>query len=118
MPNWVVAPYAFRPNRKRDIDGMSFFREDFSDPNEVAASNKHPAGAYVVRLRVSDLQGLGLTVQAAPDPGELPGHAVIPELKFLPSTASKEEKERIKILEVQLALLASQGIAHAALNSH
>jgi hypothetical protein len=59
-----VSPLEFRPNRKRDADGLSFFRESKLSPTRLANSAMKPADNYVVvKIKVADLLGLGLTVK-------------------------------------------------------
>jgi hypothetical protein len=106
MGNWAVDPYAFEPNKKRDTDGMSFFRLDFTTPKEVADANRHPDRARVVRITVEQLHGLGLAVECDPDPLELAGHVIVPDMKF--AKRSKDEKRKIADLSQKLAQFASR----------
>src|SRR5208283_1173137 len=55
-----VDPYSFTPNKRRDPDGMSFYREDFTTQEEVALDNPPAAGARVARVTVKFLIELGL----------------------------------------------------------
>jgi hypothetical protein len=103
---WAVDPYAFQPNKKRDVDGMSFFREDFTTPKEVANTNRHPARARVAKITVRQLRSLGLDVQCDPDEGQLAGHAIVPGMQFV-ANLPKEEKRRIADLSLKLAEFAS-----------
>ncbi len=85
---------------------MSFFRLDFSTAKDVARECGHPAGAYVVMLRVRDLNSLNLSV--IPSPVEkLPGHVIVPELSY---AAYKSNKRSIDEKLQQIALWASQRI--------
>src|SRR5882672_5524059 len=82
---------AFRPNAN-DESGLSVFRARFVTSGDtltnVAESKRN---AYlVVELSVKDLNGLGLTVVAEPDPDGPPGHAVIPELSWAAYVANKK----------------------------
>ena len=70
MGAWAVDPYAFKPNKKRDLDGMSFFREDFTTVDAVARNNRHPQGARVARVTLAQFQELNLEVIPNPDEGE------------------------------------------------
>lgn len=106
-----VAPYAFKPHKERDPDGLSFFREDFVSPRRVAHACGHPNGARVARLKVADLVLLGLAVQANPLETELPGHVILPEMNF-PASKAKATKRRIDDLQQKLAALASKDIAY------
>lgn len=67
----------FRPTT-RDIDGISLFRERFVSPSEVANGNKGPTEYYVIRLRASDIRGLGLSILPDVKDDQLPGHSLIP----------------------------------------
>jgi hypothetical protein len=107
MGKWAVDPYAFEPHKKRDVDGMSFFREDFTTPEQLAAANRHPAGARVARITVRQLRQLGLDVECAPDQHQLPGHAMVPGMRFV-ANRSREEKRRIQDLSQRLAQFASE----------
>ena len=115
MGKLAVTPYAFEPHKKRDVDGMSFFREDFVTPRQVAEACRHPSGALVARIKVRRLRKLGFTVQPTPDPNELPGHVIVPELKH-EQQRSASERRRIADLSRQLAELASNGIAYSPIN--
>lgn len=114
MGKWAVVPYAFKPSKTRDLDGMSFFREDFVTPEQVAKACTHPDGAYVARIKVSRLHKLGLAVQPNPDPDLLPGHAIVPGLRY--EQRSTQERRRIEDLSRQLAELATNGIAYSPAN--
>jgi hypothetical protein len=111
MGNWAVAPYAFQPHKKRDADGMSFFREDFVTPREVSQRNGFPAGVRVVRIAVKQLLSLGLVVEPSPDPSQPAGHVIVPGLKF-DAARTKEEKKRIAEISQLLAKAASANIAY------
>ena len=113
MSNWSVNPYAFEPNKKRDTDGMSFFRLDFTTPKEVALSNLHALGARVARITVQQLCGLQLDVQCDPDENQLPGHVIVPGMKFV-ANRTKAEKRRIADLSQQLAQFATQNRVYSA----
>jgi hypothetical protein len=116
MGKWAVTPYAFEPHKKRDVDGMSFFREDFVTPRQVAEACRHPDGALVARIKVRHLRKLGLTVQPTPNPDELPGHVIVPGLKH-DQQRSASEKRRIADLSRQLAEMASNSIAYSPTNT-
>lgn len=107
MVNWTVDPYAFKPNRRRDADGMSFFREDFSTAQEVVDANRHPSGVRVARITFQQLQALGLDVVPNPDPSQPAGHAVVPGMRFV-AKLPREEKRKIEDLSQKLAQFASQ----------
>ena len=104
-----VAPKAFRPRTKGDIDtdGISVYRAScVADPVEILAavpSDKlHEQG--IVRLSVTFLNTLGLTVVPAPEP-PIPGHVVIPELN---ADAYTTDKKRILAIMEKLATEASK----------
>ena len=64
---------------------------------------------YVARLSVRDLQNLGLTVVADPDPNGPAKHALIPELNW---TAYLANKEHWKSIPTALANLAGTAVVH------
>lgn len=108
MGNWKVAPYAFKPNRKRDVDGMSFFREDFSTPRRVARNSRHESGARVARITAQQLVDITLAAEPEPIASEPAGHSIVPGMKFVESSLlSKAERRRQKDLSQQLAQFAS-----------
>jgi hypothetical protein len=111
MGNWAVDPYAFKPHKKRDIDGMSFFREDFSAPKTVSDRNGFPAGVRVVRIPVKQLWDLGLSVEPSPDPEQPAGHVIVPGLKYVEGR-SKVDKRKIDDLSQQIARVASSNVAY------
>ncbi len=101
---------AFRPTAN-DTTGLSVFRAGFLRPEDTLA-NVAPATRndyYVVSLAVADLRALGLTVVPEADPQGPPGHAVIPELSW---PAYQADKNRLKVVLVELARLASAAIVH------
>lgn len=95
----VVALDAFKPNRSRDTDGMSFYREDFTTREEVASDHPPAVGARVARVTVQELTALGIK-EIITDPQDGPaGHVYIPALRYVDrNTLTKDEKrERDKI---------------------
>ncbi|MCU7883957.1 MAG: hypothetical protein KZQ82_07115 [Candidatus Thiodiazotropha sp. (ex Lucinoma annulata)] len=107
-----IDPQAFRSNSS-DVDGISVSREMFIEPSQLSLICRKPP-YIVVRLLVRDILNIGLTVIPAPTPeGQCasPGHALIPELK-LDKTLKGEAKKRIKKIRLELAKLASNGLAH------
>ena len=106
----AVAPEAFRPSQN-DTTGLSVLRARFAQPQDTLAGGD-PAkvsGYYVARLSVRDLRTLGLTVVPEPATGGPPGHAVIPEFGW---TAYQANKRRLKLIQLELAKLASADIVH------
>jgi hypothetical protein len=106
-----VSPLEFRPNRKQDVDGLSFFRESKLSPTRLANSSAtKPASNYVVvRIKVADLLGLGLTVKLDQQEGDLPGHVLIPEL----AAAGLDDSPTcnwMKEINYEMAKLASKNI--------
>ena len=98
----------FRPT-KRDIDGISLFRERFVSPSDVANGNRGPTGYYVVRLRASNIRELGLNILPNVKDDQLPGHSLIPEINY---PAMKNDKSKSKELQRMLAKLANGNFAH------
>ena len=105
-----VSPSAFEPNVKGkypDTDGISLFRADclrsaedilanISDPEKRKANG-------VVKLQVSELKSLGLSVKSTPD-DNLRGHVSVPELS---AGTFVKEKTRCKDCMKKLAELVS-----------
>ena len=99
---------AFRPT-SRDVKGLSVFRANFIDPERLDRDNDGNPGKYcVARLRASAIMDLNLTI--IPDRiDELPGHALIPELR---TGLKGEAKETAKEKQYRLAIHASNGIVY------
>ncbi|HWT79764.1 MAG TPA: hypothetical protein VN648_13345, partial [Candidatus Methylomirabilis sp.] len=94
-------PYAFEPG-KRDIDGLSFFRVDFTTPQEVATANRYRTGVRVARVTVQQLRQLGLDVECDPDETQPAGHAIVPGVRYV-ANRPKEEKRRINFRTPDMA---------------
>jgi hypothetical protein len=97
---------AFRPT-DRDSTGISVFRERFVTTEQIMAGID-PAkrqGIILVRLPVSEIVNLGLTV--VPDP-DLPGHSLIPKLNSADYTARKIHWKEI---QYRLAVIASEELS-------
>lgn len=110
--NLRVDPYAFTPNKNRDPDGMSFYREDFATPEQVASDNPPFAGARVARIPVQLLIDLGLS-DIVPDPhieeNRPAGHVYVPGLRFVEKkTLSDEERKHRDRITVALAQTATK----------
>ena len=111
----AISPTAFEPRDERarapDTDGISLYREDcLSDPREVLKvlkPEKQP-GHGIVRIPVSLLLGLGLTVKPS-RVSEVPGHVVIPEMS---AAAYGSNKSQIKKLMGRLAEAANDNVVH------
>lgn len=93
---------AFAPSKERDWDGLSFFRESFVSPRDLAmfATRKTP---YVFRLRAQDLIALELTLNPTPNPAQPPGHVSVPELG---AEAKRRNKGKVAALQADLVPLA------------
>ena len=103
-----VQRVAFEPHKKRDINGISVFRELFVSPEKLAAAGPSEAGYYIVRLLVSRITALGLTVVPDPDNAPLPGHALVPELDAA-SMRDVARRPTSKEFQLKLANLARPG---------
>jgi hypothetical protein len=102
---------AFTPNRA-DTDGLSLYLErEITAADLVAAANK-PAGSYLVaRLTVEDFLKFGFTVIRDMNPGDLPGHTLVPAINYRDyNDPSKNTK--IKDAIVALAEIASKHIIY------
>jgi hypothetical protein len=101
---------AFCPNH-HDITGLSVFRARFVNPVDTLANVEacKRNDYYIARLAVRGLHQLGLSFVAEPEVLGPPGHAVIPELSWL---SYQTEKQRLKVIQLDLAKLASADIVH------
>lgn len=104
--NEPVQRVAFEPS-KRDVDGISVFRELFLSAADLAKAGTSNNGYCVARLRVSDLIALGLTVVPDPRNDQPPGHAILPELSI---SEHNRDKQKCKDIQRRLAQLASKNI--------
>ena len=107
MGRWAINPYAFEPHKKRDPDGISLFRADFTTPQELANNSRHPCGVRVARLTVRQFGHLNLTIRPDPISSELPGHVIVPDLRFA-QKRTMDDKRRISDLTQKLAQFASE----------
>jgi hypothetical protein len=102
---------AFRPN-EQDTTGIPVYRERFvssyADVLTIVKPEKR-GNYYVSRLSVRALRGLGLDVVPDPDPGDIPGHSVIPQLSW---SNYQADHDRLADVQEQLAALGSQDIVH------
>ena len=105
---------AFSP-RPDETDGISIFRAAcVGSPEDVLtvfAADKQD-GYAIALLPVSELTTLGLSVQPAKIDA-VPGHAVVPELNIVATTAAKP---RWRIIQKQLAALANDRIVRPPKN--
>lgn len=105
----IISPRAFEPRmqgRNPDTGGISLYRAAcLADLSEVLATvspeRQHEYG--IVRLKVSVLKSLGLSIRSEPDE-RVKGHVVIPELN---ADDYKNDKARLKPITVELATQAS-----------
>jgi len=108
IPNWSINPNAFEP-AKDDLDGTSFFREDFVTKEELASTTKHPNGVRVARVVAKEITRLQLSLKPDPDDTQPPGHTVIPEMAFVKKGPhNKPQRQKIKDLAQELAQIASK----------
>jgi hypothetical protein len=71
------------------------------------AQGRDPGNYCVVRLSLSELERLELTVVRDESPDAPPGHAFIPQIT---PAAYKRDKQRLKELTLELARLATENI--------
>ena len=86
-----LSPEAFRPNKERDVAGISLWRSAYRSASEVTAGQPGKV-YYVAVLRMGDLRARGIQVlpDVGPnDPRRGPGHAVIPAM----SSANRRSAE-------------------------
>lgn len=103
-----ITRLAFEPS-KRDISGISVFRELFVSAETVAKAGRGANGCCVARLRASEIVALGLTIIPDPQDDQLPGHALIPELS---AQQVKENKSQSKEIQHKLAKVAGLNIVY------
>lgn len=107
-----VLPVAFKP-RDDETDGISVFRSAcLSDPKDaLAAMAPEKRNGYAIALiPVAELLAFGLSVAPAKIDA-VPGHAVIPELNI---TAVKADRNRWKVLQLQLSAIAAKNLISPA----
>lgn len=106
-----VAPTAFRPS-KSDTDGLSVSFEAEISALDLAELARQGAENYgVVRLSLSEIEKLQLTVIRDDSEDADAGDALIPEINanaYYRST--RESKRRLKELGLELARLANDNI--------
>jgi hypothetical protein len=107
-PPPVVGFTGFRPT-PGDTAGLSVYRENSISAAEVAVSGRKPGEYYVARLSAAALRALGLSVVLDEQSQGPAGHALLPELRL---DACKNDKTRLRAIQVRLAELASQNIVH------
>ena len=99
---------SFRPSAS-DTDGLSLYRER-ATPAEVLAAGGRPGTSYViVRFTAREIRGLGLTIRPDQQPGDLPGHHLIPEINTM-TYDDKMTRGPVKEACKRLADLANQAI--------
>lgn len=110
----VISPNAFEP-RATETEGISLYRLDcLNDPTDALMpiqESKQPRYA-IVKIPVSLLISLGLSTQ--PQPGQVPGHVVVPELNI---TDYNADKARFTPIKLRLAEAASENIIRRPLTS-
>jgi hypothetical protein len=99
QPAQPLQRIAFKPSPE-DLDGISLFREMFVSPPVLSMTGRKPPYC-VVRLRVRDVERIGLKVQPAPDDEQPAGHVVLPGLRHAEKPSSKE-KEQSKTYQLLL----------------
>ena len=112
MGKWEVAPYAFRA-MERDTDGLSLFREDFTTRKSLIKTSKK--GARVAHITARQFHKLELQLRASPDQAQLPGHTLVPDMRFVKSETTEAKRKR-KALEVQLAQFATENGVYSQKN--
>lgn len=107
MESWAINPDAFEP-APDDVDGLSLFREDFVTKEHLASSSTHSNGVRVAHIVAKECTSLHLSLRPAPDPHELPGHVLIPEMPYVKTLKTKAEKRKVHDFAQQLAQIASR----------
>ncbi len=89
-----LRPEAFRPNKDRDLTGISVWREKYK-AIEDAARGRPGKSYYIAVLRAGDLRQRGFLINPRPLPDD-PGHAELPELNATNAKDSMTlERERL-----------------------
>lgn len=106
----IISPNAFEPRlrgREIDLGGISLYRQScLSTPSDILATvTPERMGEYgIVRIPVSELADLRLTVVSHPD-GRILGHVVIPELN---SIAYEADRAAFTAIKLRMAEMASE----------
>ena len=103
-----VGVVAFRPTPD-DTDGLSFYLEKETSAAELIASGKPGKHYTVARMRAGDLYELGLHLIPDQQPGDLPGHLILPEGN-LKTYNDPAQKHRVKEVCKNLSDLANKGL--------
>jgi len=98
---YPVARAAVSPTESDDR-GISVFRQEFVTAQQVAEAGNSESGYYIAKLLVSNLINIGLSVEPNPLEGELPGHALIPELGLISKSADKTRYKKLSLTFVRL----------------
>lgn len=108
-----VQPVSTRPTASDDT-GLSVYREAHYPGNPAGilaqVEDAKKSNYYVCRVRVADLDALGLTVRPEQGPDDLPGHCVIPELN---RPAYDADKAALADQILALAELLGRDIVHS-----
>lgn len=99
---------AFRPTDK-DQDGLSVFRALFCTPDQLDEASWNPGTFLVAGLMATDIFGIELSLDPAPDSSQPGGHSLIPEVNILDY---KAQKERMRETMFKLAELAAKDILY------
>jgi hypothetical protein len=107
-PEDRVNRLAFRPTPE-DVDGLSIYRAQFLDPEQLDRDGSGMHGRYYVAcIPVRSLRALGLSVHPSPNK-PLPGHCLVPEVN---AGLRGEAKRRSKEVQLELARLAGKNIVY------
>jgi hypothetical protein len=99
---------AFKPTQE-DTDGISLQRESDmaaagKGPSEMSAAGRKPGEYFIIRLKAKDYLNQGLSIVPDQQPGDLPGHSIIPELSL---SGYQNKKQAMKNIQDELIKLAS-----------
>lgn len=97
---------SFVPNR-HDTNGLSFYRERFISPANLADAGAKRGEYFVVRIAAAAMRALGLTLSPSPDPAQPPGHVLVPELRL---ERYRTDKANMTLIQIELMKLATNGI--------
>ncbi|MCC6677087.1 MAG: hypothetical protein IT436_08080 [Phycisphaerales bacterium] len=97
-------PDAFDPDRDKDGDGLSVYREKYHNAEAVAAfRTKGKKPSWVVKITARSISDYGLTLRADPRPPEYglparPGHALIVEMNSQARKSNSVEQWKQQLL--------------------
>lgn len=103
-----VGKGAFIPNAN-DTDGLSFFLECETSAYKLIAAAKPGRDYQVARFKISEILGMGLTINLSQGPDDMPGHMIVPEINAI-DYQQKATKSALTVHCLELARMANDRI--------